>query len=80
MLKPMIAPQPCKDRNQYADDDEEAERNHPYPQPIAFALFPEPRVAVAKEVSKIIHFSSERDKGSDVVRGIYVPVLELWSG
>lgn len=65
MLEPMVAPQPRKDRNQDADDDEEAERNHPYPQPVAFALFPEPGVAVANKrlVSQIIHFSFERDKG-----------------
>lgn len=47
-----MAPQPCEDGDQYADDDEEAERDHPYPQPVAFALFPEPGVAVAAEVSR----------------------------
>lgn len=39
VLKPVMASQPRKDGNQDADGDEEAQRNHPYPQPIAFALF-----------------------------------------
>ena len=39
VLKPVMASQPRKDGDQDADGDEEAQRNHPYPQPIAFALF-----------------------------------------
>ena len=45
MLEPIIASQPCEERNQNANGDEEAKRDHPYPQPVAFVLFPQPRLA-----------------------------------
>lgn len=46
MLEPMVAAQPSEDGDEDAYDDEEAQRDHPYPQPVAVALFPEPGVAV----------------------------------
>ena len=54
MLKPMLASQPRKDRNQDADNDEEAKRYHPYPQPIPFVLFSQPRLAVRKKGQYIV--------------------------
>ena len=81
VLKPMFAPQPGEDGNQDAHDDEEAERNHPYPQPIPFALFLQPRLPISppkRSVSTSCFVRARRigvGKGGEGVR-----VSELWPG
>ena len=73
VLKPIIASQPCKERDQYANSDEEAERNHPYPQPIAFVLFLQPRLAIVRSA---YHASFENGDSGMVEED--VRVSELW--
>lgn len=48
MLKPVVASQPGEDGDQDANSDEEAERNHPYPHSVPFALFLQPRLRMSK--------------------------------
>ena len=60
MFEPIIASQPCKDGNQYAKHDEEAERDHPYPQPVALMLFLQPRLAVSQRSAHLASFEHRR--------------------
>lgn len=48
LLKPIIASQPCKERNQNANSNKEAKRYHPYPQPVSLVLFLQPRIGVSE--------------------------------
>lgn len=60
MFEPIIASQPCKDGNQYAKHDEEAERDHPYPQPVALMLFLQPGLAVSQRSAHLASFEHGR--------------------